>query len=380
MTYSRQNPYLAKLTDRYRLNREDSKKLTYHLSVSLEGSGIDYQTGDCIGIYPRNPQALVEKTLEVIGSKGDERVTLRGKEEPVTFAEALSSQLSITKVPKKILTLIADKQSDPTKLAQLQHLLSKEGRDELKAYLNERELWDCLLDHPEVKLEPQEICNALTLLMPRLYSIASSPLASPQETHLTMAHVSYETNGHPRVGICSEFLVNGVDLNDPVLPVYLHPTTGFRLPEDPNAHVIMVGPGTGIAPFRAFMQERVARGDQGASWLFFGEWNRGSDYYYEDYWTELVNSGKLRLDLAFSRDQQHKVYVQHRMLEQGKDLWAALDSGAYFFVCGDANHMAKDVDTALHEIIQVHGGKDEEEAKAYVKAMKQDKRYLRDVY
>ena len=217
-------------------------------------------------------------------------------------------------------------------------------------------------------------------LLPRFYSIANSSLVFPNEIHLTVAFVSYVSNGRVRKGVGSNFLCTMAIPSITPIPIYLQPSHSFFLPEDPNASIILVGPGTGIAPFRAFLQERIATQAQGRNWLFFGERNRASDFYYEDYWTQLVKEGRLRLDLAFSRDSKEKTYVQHRMYEERKSLWSWLQEGAYFFLCGDAEEMAKDVEAMLQRIVHEEGKLDEEASRQYIRRMRTEKRFRADVY
>ena len=246
--------------------------------------------------------------------------------------------------------------------------------------MESRELWDFLIENQEGLPSPQEICNRLRGLIPRLYSIASSMKSVGEEIHLTIAKVIYQTNGFTRRGIATNYLCNLAALNDLSVPIYIQKTNDFRLPENPNTPLIMVGPGTGIAPFRAFMQERATTEASGKNWLFFGEWNKNFDFFYEDYWTKLQKQQFLKLSIAFSRDQERKVYVQHKMEENASEFWQWLEQGAHFYVCGDSTYMAKDVDQTLHKIVEQEGKMDSGAAKAYVKQMKADKRYLRDVY
>jgi sulfite reductase (NADPH) flavoprotein alpha-component len=259
-------------------------------------------------------------------------------------------------------------------------LLVNSRPEELLAYLEQREFIDLIEEYPSARFTPQAFIDQLRKLQPRLYSIASSPLLHPHEIHLTVAVVRYQTNGRSRIGVCSTFLSDRTPMHEPVLPVFVS-HSHFGLPEDDARDIIMVGPGTGIAPFRSFVQERLARGATGRSWVFFGDQRRAFDYLYEEEWEAWRAGGKLaRLDLAFSRDQAHKVYVQDRMQENAAELWAWLKAGAAFYVCGDAKRMAKDVDLALHDIIATHGGMDAAAAADYVKLMKKEKRYQRDVY
>lgn len=255
-----------------------------------------------------------------------------------------------------------------------------EHKKDFKEYTEVREVWDVLKENSEVKLNPQELCDCLMPLLPRFYSIASSHLLYPNEVHLTVAPLEYEANHHKRRGVCTHFLCSLAVLNEPMIPIYIQPSHGFQPPEDNSKSMIMIGPGTGVAPFRAFMQERIALNATGGHWLFFGDRNREFDFFYEDYWLELVEQGKLKLDVAFSRDQDHKIYVQNRMWEHREELFHWLENGAYLYVCGDAHHMAKDVEAMLLKIIEHSGNLNEENAKAYLKKLRVEKRYLRDVY
>jgi sulfite reductase (NADPH) flavoprotein alpha-component len=250
----------------------------------------------------------------------------------------------------------------------------------MESFLAQREYIDLLEEFPGARLEPQEFVDHLRRLMPRLYSIASSPKAHPGQVHLTVAPVRYESNFRRRYGVCSTFLADRVTRRRTPIPVFVA-KSHFGVPEDLAKDIIMIGPGTGIAPFRAFMQERAATNAPGRNWLFFGDQHAATDFLYADEWKKYLAEGKLaRLDLAFSRDQAKKVYVQDRMREAGAELWAWIKGGAHFYVCGDAHRMAKDVDVALHEIIVQHGGLDAAAAAEYVKQMKKNKRYQRDVY
>jgi sulfite reductase (NADPH) flavoprotein alpha-component len=250
----------------------------------------------------------------------------------------------------------------------------------LEKYLWGREVIDPLLEHPEARFTPEEFVKLLRKLQPRLYSIASSPRVYPEEIHLTVATVQYESLGRQRLGVCSTFLADRVTEEIPV-SVFIHSAKHFRLPEDPSRPVIMVGPGTGIAPFRAFLQDRRALGATGKQWLFFGEQHAETDFLYREELEALHKEGTLhRFHTAFSRDQEEKIYVQHRMLEEAQELYNWLEEGAYFYVCGDASRMAKDVEQTLLQVIEVAGNKSLEEAMAYLEAMKKEKRYRKDVY
>lgn len=379
LPYSRANPFLASIKERSSLCKPGSLKNTQHIVLDLKGSGITYEVGDSIGIYPQNDPELVQLTLQAMKAKGTENV-LDKQENHWALRDFLTSKANITEISKKCLQELSQRQIHVEKKAHLEKLQSDEQKEELKAYLASHELWDLLLEHSEVTFTPQELCNLLMPLLPRLYSISSSTHAVDNEVHLTVAKVEYQTNQQQRRGVCTHYLCQLAPLHAAVVPVYIQPHHGFTLPENQEVPIIMIGPGTGVAPFRAFMQARIAKNATGPNWLFFGEWNRSHHFFYEEFWTGLSEKGKLRLDLAFSRDQEHKVYVQHRMLEQGFELFRWLEGGAHLYVCGDAHRMAKDVETSLLRIIQEHGSRDEGEAKNYLKRLRSEKRYLRDVY
>lgn len=367
MTYDRLNPFHSAIKERYLLTKPGSKKNTQHVVLDLAGSDISFKVGDSIGVYPQNDPQLVERMLRAMRATGDEIVHEKRSEKQWVLRDFLREKGNLAMISKKLFKEVSERQTNPKKKAHLEEV-------DLKSYLHEREIWDFLEENEEVVFEPQELCDLMMPLLPRLYSIANSPLVTPDEVHFTVALLEYETNGRKRQGVCTHYLCDLAPMHQKCIPIYLQPTKDFTLP-DPSANIIMVGPGTGIAPFRAFMQERIAQKASGKNWLFFGEWNRATDYFYEEEW------GDLRIDLAFSRDQAHKIYVQHRMLEHGAELYQWLQEGGYLFVCGDAERMAKDVDLALHQIVEEHGRLSPEEAKAYVKDLRvKEKRYLRDVY
>jgi sulfite reductase (NADPH) flavoprotein alpha-component len=261
----------------------------------------------------------------------------------------------------------------------LRELLAPERREDLRKWLWGREIIDLLLENPGPKPSPKEFVSILKKLAPRVYSISSSPKAHAGQVHLTVSVVRHHSHGRVRKGVASTFLADRAA--EIQVPVFVQSAPGFRLPANGDAPVIMVGPGTGIAPFRAFLHERRAIGAKGRNWLFFGEQRAATDFYYRDELVKMFSDGHLtRLSTAFSRDQAEKIYVQHRMLENAAELWSWLESGAQVYVCGDASRMAKDVEDALHKIIETAGGKSADDAKAYVARLKADKRYQRDVY
>ncbi len=372
--HNRQHPFMASIKERYSLSKLGSKKETVHVIVDIEGSGLKYDVGDSLAVYPVNDAGLVERTLKALKATGDEIVQDK-KGESVTFRQFLTSQANLKGITRKTVQKLIPHLSIEYS-APLELLLEDGNKEALKEWMTSHELWDLLEHHPEVKFTPEEVVDLVMPLLPRFYSIASSQNAYPDEVHLTIAYLRYETRGISRVGVCTHYLCQLADLRHPVVPVYIHPSHDFKLPTDPNTNIIMIGPGTGVAPFRAFMQERESRGDKGLSWLFFGEWTSSHEYFYEDEWKQWESSGLLKIDTAFSRDQEHKIYVQHRLKEKGAEIYQWLENGAYIYVCGDAHQMAKDVEKVLGEIIQEHG----KEPREYIKRLRTEKRYLRDVY
>lgn len=380
MTVDKDHPFYAKIIDRTVLNRPGSKKCTVHLTLDISGSGIRYKVGDSIAVFPENATTIVLETLEILGCTPDEKVRHPRTEKEYTIKEYLIRQGNLSKVTKKCLVFILEHVSDQKEQEKLQKLTAPENKEALKEYCDNRQLWDCLNDFKSFKATAQELVDVLPPLLPRFYSIASSHLARGQELDLLIAYFHYTTNEHLRHGVASHYLCESADMHLPCIPIYLHPSKGFTTPSDHSTPIIMVGPGTGVAPFRGFMQERIAQKAKGKNWLFFGDWNEAYDFYYEDYFKELASKKQLKLSTAFSRDQKEKVYVQDRMHEQAKELYEWLEDGAYFYVCGDAQRMAKDVDQMLHTIIEEQGQMSSDEAKAYVKTLKDDGRYIRDVY
>ncbi|MBA2726594.1 MAG: sulfite reductase [Parachlamydiaceae bacterium] len=374
------NPFLATIKERYRLSKPGSSKLTFHIVLDLQGSGYHYRPGDSIGIYPVNRPELVDLTLDAMRAVGSEIVADKQGEGSYSIVDFLTHKANLSDISRKFLGEIALRQTDPDKKEKLNSLLEEGHKEELKFYLENHEVWDLLLDNSMVVFTPQEIVNLLMPLLPRLYSIASAHKVVGDEVHLTVSRLSYESNNNLRHGICTYYLCDLVELNVPCVPIYIQEHHGFTIPEDPDCDMIMIGPGTGVAPFKAFMEERVATEATGRNWLFFGECHRAFDYFYEKYWLELEDRGLLQIDAAFSRDQDHKIYVQHLMMEKGAEIFAWLEAGATLFVCGDAHRMAKDVETTLLKIIEQFGDKSPQDAKAYLKLLRTNKRYLRDIY
>jgi sulfite reductase (NADPH) flavoprotein alpha-component len=373
--YTRSNPFPGKLVVNRRLSGPESEKDTRHFEIDLKGWGLSFEPGDSLAVYPTNDPELVEEILRALGGKGDEPVLATKTEKP--FREALLRDFSITQPTPKFLKAIVERASAAPMLKELLH---PDRKHDLDNYLWGSEIIDFLIHHPSAKFAPQEFIALLNKLQPRLYSVASSLRVFPEQVHFIVDVIRYESHGRTRRGVCSTFLAERAD-NAPV-PVYPSSAKHFHLPEDANTPIIMIGPGTGIAPFRAFLQDRQSTGARGNNWLFFGAQREKCDYAYKEDFDQLKRDGVLtRLDCAWSRDQAHKIYVQHKLLENAAEIWKWIDAErAQFFVCGDAKRMAKDVDAALRKIIQEHGGKSVEEANAYVEKLKTDKRYKRDVY
>ena len=373
--YTRSNPFPGKLVVNRRLSTPESEKDTRHFEIDLKDWGLSFEVGDSLAVYPTNDPELVGEIIHAIGAKGDELVTAAKTKKGLR--EALLRDFSITQPTPKFLRAITERANSSTLLKDLMHAGRKEDLDR---YLWGMEVIDFLNEHPSAKFSPEEFVGLLTKLQPRLYSVASSLRAFPDQVHFIVDVIRYESHGRERKGVCSSFMAERAE-NVPV-PVYPSSAKHFHLPENHDMPIIMVGPGTGVAPFRAFLQERHALGAKGKNWLFFGAQRESCDYAYKEDFDQFKRDGLLtRLDCAWSRDQAHKVYVQHRLLENGAEIWKWIDGeGAQFFVCGDARRMAKDVDAALRKIVQEKGGKSVEQANEYVEKLKSDKRYKRDVY
>ncbi|WP_309399213.1 sulfite reductase subunit alpha [Cerasicoccus maritimus] len=371
--YSRKNPFPGKLLNNYVLNKEGSGKEIRHVEICLDGSGLEYEAGDALGVSPINCKDLVEEILAASGFSGSEPAPnpLGGE---VTLREALAELYDITNLSKLFLANLA-----PYAQSEKLNELLAGGSGEIDTYIAGRQIIDALLDFPGKWDTALDFVEMFKKQAARLYSISSSPKAHPGQVHLTVGAVRYETHGRKRKGVASTFLAD-MDMGGEVR-VFVQPNKHFKPPSNPETPMIMVGPGTGIAPFRAFLEERMSTKAPGKNWLFFGDQKSEFDFIYEPQ-LKLMQATKCltRLDLAFSRDTSEKVYVQHRMLEQAEELFTWLEEGAHFYVCGDASRMAKDVDSALHEAIAKASGKSYEEAAEYVDKMRKEKRYVRDVY
>lgn len=377
--YTRNNPYLSTMLVNYVMTDQDSEKETRHIELQLE-PGMTYTPGDAVGILPENRASEVEAVLQALGFKGDERVLDHYKVE-ISLEEAIRTRLAIGKLTRGSVNSYAKIAPENTQgLDFLKSLAGPDNKSKAEEYVWGREFIDLITEHPGGIKEPQQLFTVLQRLTPRMYSIASSQEKAKDAVHTTVRVVRYHTHNRDRQGLCSGHLGERADAGTK-MPIFLHANQNFRLPEDTNAPVIMVGPGTGIAPFRSYLQHREALGHKGKNWLFFGEQRKASDFLYQQEFEGMVASGVLtRLDTAFSRDQAHKIYVQDKMRENFKELFAWLEEGAYFYICGDANRMAKDVETALLDAIADGKGYSPEHAQEYLAEMKKAKRYQLDVY
>ena len=374
--YSRTNPFPATMLVNRRLSGPESEKDTRHFELDLTGWGLKFEVGDSVGVCPTNDPDLVDGIIRALGATGEEKVP-RLKGEQTTLREGLLRDYSITQPTPKFLKAIAQRaDAAPT----LSYLLAPDRKQDLQTYLWGMEVVDFLIEHPSVRFTPEEFVGLLSKLQPRLYSVASSLKAFPDQVHLIVDVVRYESNGRLRKGVASSFLAERAD-HVPV-PVFPSNAKHFHLPENPDTPIIMVGPGTGVAPFRAYLQERQVTGAKGKNWLFFGAQHVNCDFAYEEDFDTFMKEGILtRLDCAWSRDQADKVYVQHKLADNAAEIWKWIDAeGAQFFVCGDARRMAKDVDGTLRKIVQEQGGKSVDQANEYVEKLKSEKRYKRDVY
>lgn len=370
--WTRQRPFAAEVLANQRIVASSSDKDVHHIELSLEDSGIRYQPGDALGVWPTQAPELVDAVLETLALDGTTEVEYEG--ECLPLSQWLRERRELTVLTRPFVTAHAQRGEH----ADLQALLQPDNNGKLAELLNSQHLIDLLRSHP-VEWSAQDLVAALRPLAPRMYSIASSQTQFEDEVHLTVVRFGFEQAEEQRWGVGSRYLC---DLEEgTTAPVFIDANDRFRLPADGNTDVIMVGPGTGVAPFRAFLQQRQEDGAEGRNWLFFGNPHRRSDFLYQIEWLQALKEGSLtKLDVAFSRDQAEKVYVQHRLRENGADVWAWLDDGAHLYVCGDADRMAPDVNAALIDIAVEHGGHSPDTAATWLKALMTEGRYARDVY
>jgi len=375
--YSQRNPFAGERTSYYRITPPGAPKDCQHHVISLAGSGIVYKPGDSLGVWPRNVDSLVDAIVARLGATGEEAVTVGGGS--LAFREALATRFDLTVISKRLFEAC---------LAQGAHhfseLLEKGNEEKFRHYLtawdDSHDVLDVLEEAPGARFTAAEFVSLLRPLAPRLYSIASSQTLHPDEAHLLVLSVAYDVRGRERLGVCSTYINDRWPLGT-TAPVYTQDSQKhFAMPKDPSTPLIMIGPGTGLAPFRGFLEERDAVGAKGKNWLFFGDQSRSWGYYYEPELTAWEKRGFVRIDLAFSRDQSYKIYVQHRMREQARDFYAWLEDGAEIFICGDKGKMAADVQKELHAIVETQGGRSPEQAIEYVGALKKAHRLKLDVY
>ena len=374
--YSKQNPYSAEFSVSQKITGRDSAKDVRHIEISLEDSGLTYQVGDALGVWFENDETLVNNLLAALSFSGEETVNLKvsGQAQQYSLKEALISQLEITQTAPSFIEFWAEKSQDST-LVNVAN-----DKNAAREFAGVHQIID-VVKLAKADVDAQTFADALRKITPRLYSIASSQTEVEEEVHLTVGLVSYDTaDGETRTGGASGFLANRLEEGQKVR-VFVEHNDNFRLPASDETPVIMIGPGTGVAPFRAFMQEREARDATGDNWMFFGDQTFTQDFLYQVEWQNYLKSGLLtRMDVAFSRDQAEKIYVQDRLKEQASDVFAWLERGAHLYICGDANRMAKDVHQTLVEIIEEHGKLSTEQAEDYLKSLRSNKRYQKDVY
>ncbi|WP_163526511.1 assimilatory sulfite reductase (NADPH) flavoprotein subunit [Halobacillus ihumii] len=374
--YSRTNPFKAEILENLNLNGRGSNKENRHLELDLEGASLEFEPGDSLGVFPENDPALVAKLIEKMEWNPEEHVPVNKQRELRPLRDALTSTFEITGLTKPLL----EKAAQLTANKELNKLITSDHHEELKAYLYGRDLIDLVQDFGPWNVTAEEFTGILRKIPPRLYSIASSLKANPDEVHLTIGTLRYDAHGRKRTGVCSGQCAERSQPGD-ALPVFIQHNSNFKLPESPDTPVIMIGAGTGVAPYRAFLEEREETGAEGDAWLFFGDQHFVTDFLYQVEWQKWLREGVLtRMDVAFSRDTSEKVYVQHRMREKSRDLYQWLQAGAVLYVCGDEKYMAKDVEAVLLTILQQEGNMNKEEAETYLADLRKQKRYQRDVY
>ena len=378
MTGDFKQTFLGRHTVNIKITGSASEKDTRHHEIAIDGAPVTYLPGDALGVHPQNSPALVDRIVQAVGARGDELVP-GGGVALVPFAQALQNVYSLSTPSRRLFELLLSRGAE-----DMRPLVDRGNAEHLKHYLtgwNEaHDVLDVLEEHPSIRVTPAELVDTLRKIIPRLYSIASSQKAHPDQVDLLVVSVRYTIRGRVREGICSTWLAERWPVGATAEVYSQNQQKHFAMPSSGDTPMIMIGPGTGLAPFRSFLEERRALGAHGRNWLFFGEQRRTTDFFYEDQFAAYVNDGFLRLDTAFSRDQPEKVYVQHRLREQARHVWEWLEEGAEFFVCGDKERMASDVDAALHQIVETQGARTSEQAREYVENLRRTRRYKRDVY
>ncbi len=362
--HSAKSPYITKIKDRKLLSKEGATKKSYQIILDIENAKLEYKPGDSVAIFPQNDPRIVDLTITHMHTSKQETITHPRNGQNILLEEFLTKYANISRV-------------SPGLIKKLNPKIKPEN---IRPLIQSHHLWDLLKKFSKHKLSSQKICDLLLPILPRLYSISSSSKMYPEEMHLLITHVSYELNGIKRNGVCTEFMCHLSKENTTPIPIYIQPSHGFNLTTNDQAPIIMIGPGCGVAPFRAFLEERFMDQAPGENWLIFGERNSKTDFYYEDFFKDLVSKNKLRLSTAFSRDQKDKIYVQDKLYEHGADVWQWVQHGAHIYVCGDARRMAIDVEKNLIKIFLEQGNLQEAEARDYLYKLREEKRYLKDVY
>jgi len=368
--YNKNNPFPAKLVERELLNQEGSTKQTYHLKLDLSGSQIAYAPGDAIGIFPENPKQIVDSILNALKKTGEEEVVDPRTQASLSLRHFLKAKANLIRITLPMLK----------QFPELSALTVADAKEARRDFIENHDLEDLFTRYANPKAPLQELLSYISPMLPRFYSIASSQLSTPDSVDLLVVTFQCKQGGKMRWGLGSRFLCEVATIGETPIPIYHHPNTTFKVPEDPNTPIMMIGPGTGVAPYRAFLQERLHQEAKGKNWLFFGERQRAYDFYYEDFFIDLEKKGLLHLDCAFSRDQEEKVYVQDVMKKKSDQIWEWIHEGAIIYICGDARHMSKDVTATLHEVITEKGSLSDQEAKDFIRKLRTEKRLLLDVY
>lgn len=378
--FDRFNPAFVTIKERYPLTKELSTKQTWHITLDLGNNAIEFQPGDSLAIYPQNDPILVNHLVEAMGASKETPILHKRTGQKMPLHTFLLHHANLLRMTSSFLKLASEWEPLSSKKNMLTHLLEPDNKTILKEYLNHNDPLDLLREFCQKKIPLQELCDQFAPLLPRFYSVASSSHSDKNIVDLTVALFTWTHSGEKRYGVASHFLCHLAEVNKTPVPIYVQPAYHFRLPENIHTDIIMIGPGTGVAPFRAFMQERAHVQSKARHWLFFGERNRAYDFFYEDFWQTLSSKNNLRMSVAFSRDQKEKIYVQHKLLEEAKELFQWIENGAHLYLCGDAKEMAKDVDKTLHQIIQQQGQLSEKKAREYLLDLKKINRFMLDVY
>jgi sulfite reductase (NADPH) flavoprotein alpha-component len=357
------NPFMSRIKYRRLLNKEGSSKKTYHIILDIKDSDIQYEPGDSVAILPQNDPRIIDLMITYMKAMPTTEIKNPKTKEKMQLYDFLQNKASITKAPPNLLKLF----------------IKKPSIEDIKKHLSSYHAWDLLKKFSRHNIEPQVICDNLLPLLPRLYSATSSLKMYPTELHLIITHVSYELSGIKRNGVCTEFMCHLASVLKTPIPTYIEPSHGFNLTKDKEKPIIMVAAGCGIAPFRAFLEDRFIDNAKGPNWLFFGERNSKTDFYFEDFFKDLVDKNSLRLTTAFSRDQKDKIYVQDKILENKSDIWQWIQKGAIIYVCGNVK-IAKGIDENLKEVFIEEGNYTPQEANVFLKTLIKEKRYLKDVY